>query len=395
MKSVRTKAILAASVVGLTGLSAYASPLVYYKLEGRLAGSSGAFSSTVTVSAGTQIETRLMPYFAPTGTVFVNSTTGVASTITGVSGSDDGFNILPKVDIVKVNSSQIDGSFATRAVNSSLPPFLPTATYAGALGIGVWDQNGTVLQQGTPVSTGVQGIKAAAAYGVIQSKTTLDTYGTQYPAYYGAWFDTYTISTVVGSAAQLKIALNTQGSDSGASGFQVHVNGGAAATGFTSDTTTETSANPFYQFVGLNLVTAVSNVAPAFTAGSGLAAGDTVVDATLDVVQPVALNPKSITFSIPDSFITDEAASSVTVGLGTLPTALQGHVTLSGRNIIVTGSLSDYPSLVGTYNIPLTLTDNQSATGSGQFTLSIVPEPTSIGLLGLGGLALLRRRKNK
>lgn len=372
MISVRSKAILAASVVGLAGLSAHAAPLVNYSLLGRIVGSGDGYSSTVTVSAGSVIEYQLQGLFAPVGTV--NSGTPVR-TLTSV-GSADGFNNLPRIDLFQTAGATIDANFTAAGTPQAFAGPGGTSNFAA----------GTGAAAGTPTAGDLLNIKNIAGSGQKAADGT------------AIYLGTFSIASAAGTSSLVGIRLN--GTGSGSSGFTVHINNSTAAAGsnILPTDTTETGANPLIALNGLNLVTASvgpSNNPPTFTAGSGLASGDTGVDATLDIILPVDLAPHSVTFNVPDSFITDEAAASVALSLGTVPAPLVGHISVSGRNIIVTGTYTDYPAMAGVFSVPLVLTDNQAATGAGTFTVNVVPEPASIGLLGLGGLALLRRRKTK
>lgn len=370
MRNLKSNAILGAACVGLATVCVHAAPFANYSILGRVVGSGSSYASSVTVSVGSQVEYKLVATFAPIGTVNIQGAS--TRTLTSITATD-GFNNTPRIDLFQTSGAQIDASFSTAGTPQAFTGPGGTSTWSAGIG----------SSPGTATSGDLLNIKNITGPGQV------DVQGN--PIYLGS----FSIVSATGSASLIGMRLNPV-SAATASAFRIHLNNSTAATGtFLIPTdTSESGAQPFWKLNGLNLVQAQTNTPPSFTLASGLQVGNTGIDVTLDVVQPVNSLTHFATFSIPDAFITDETASTATVSLGTLPTALQGHVTMSGtRNIVISGSYADYPAMVGTFSVPLILTDGQAATDAGTFTVQVVPEPASLGILGVGALAFVRRRR--
>ena len=101
----------------------------------------------------------------------------------------------------------------------------------------------------------------------------------------------------------------------------------------------------------------------------------------------------SLTPSVAGSFVMSNYGSNA----GNVPTVPSGHTQLyTSGNIGSTDGAAAY--LNGVAAAPLTITYDQTGavantTGAAAFSPSAIPEPSSAALLGLGGLALIRRRR--
>lgn len=81
------------------------------------------------------------------------------------------------------------------------------------------------------------------------------------------------------------------------------------------------------------------------------------------------------------------------LGFGGFDSGIANGSSLSDMNGIYTTTLSHADFVVGTYDLEVVF-PNGGISDLGTVTLNVVPEPSSLALLGLGGLALMRRRRS-
>ncbi|HBE96691.1 MAG TPA: hypothetical protein DDW68_05925 [Verrucomicrobiales bacterium] len=143
------------------------------------------------------------------------------------------------------------------------------------------------------------------------------------------------------------------------------------------------AADLVINMTGFNVV---NGIGFGVTSISGSASG-------VDVGNASAGLSTSLTPSVADSFVMSNYASNA----GNVPTVPSGHTQLyTSGNIGSADGAAAY--LNGVAAAPLTITYDQTnpssnATAAAAFSPSPIPEPSSAALLGLGVLALIRRRR--
>lgn len=152
----------------------------------------------------------------------------------------------------------------------------------------------------------------------------------------------------------------------------------------------------------------VNNAAPAtffFDIGLSGTAGENALDYTaLYNITPAAgavgtLTPTTVVMAPNPLFATNPTGLTVGTASGATDFALSGTNTLTNDKFLFRQNFTLSAGATGTFNITLTpasaiATASATTTSltNGSIVVTGVPEPTSLSLLGLGGLALLRRR---
>ena len=123
----------AALVAAAWATPSQAAPFVTLTLQGRLTGSSDAFSTTVVVSSGggQSIDYQVVMDMAPTGTSNVQGAT--SRTITSLTVGTDGVN-AHKIDIFELATDQIQANFTAPGALNADPSPVAGDSWAGGTG---------------------------------------------------------------------------------------------------------------------------------------------------------------------------------------------------------------------------------------------------------------------
>lgn len=133
------------------------------------------------------------------------------------------------------------------------------------------------------------------------------------------------------------------------------------------------------------------------TAGTFVSASAGATVSILEV-DGVALG-SSIDFFVSDSFFTDYVTTGGAASTGLLPWSLTTNVDLTGElpeDFVLGATLVEVS--INNQLTTATTSGNQAAIAKKDFridTTTVVPEPTSLALLGLGGVLVMRRRRDR